>query len=339
MSFESLAFNLNYGVQQGQVPTIPEGSQGAGKGLAFFPSAPCGYEMEVHGRQIPSTPILRNIVAARRRKRRRHKRELRRLRKLPTVDTNGRACYYTEEGARHARQQTGKNTVNQPCKDVDDKMEVGERASISGAELPIRVLQNIVIRQGAAINKLALPEDRPALPSPPSARAIPPAARYAFRDKGRRVFEASGLLKVELVVPQRELHARANAPPKLNTPQHDAQNDFCFTPGDCAACYPLTRLETGYYQWDPYALPPKTLAKRQRERDARHARYFRGTRAVSPTNMDELIDTLRGLPKAPATAAAPDFQPPHKRPENEQPRQANLRGAAAKAILDIQDYA
>ena len=97
-------------------------------------------EMEALGPQVPAAPISRDVVVAWRRERRRNKRELRRLRKLPILDTDGRECYYTEEGARHARQQTGEHTVNQSCKDVDDKMEVGERASISGADLPIRVM-------------------------------------------------------------------------------------------------------------------------------------------------------------------------------------------------------
>ena len=174
-----MAFNLNNHLLQSQAPAMPESSQGAGNGLALLPSAPCVREMEAHGFQVPSAPISREVVIARRRERRRHKRELRRLRKLPKLDNQGRTCYFTEEGARQARLPTRGGRGNESDRDMVNKMEVMEHSAIPGAGLPIRVLQNIIIRPAAAPSQPMLHAEQPALPSPH--RHVPRRPRCAIR--------------------------------------------------------------------------------------------------------------------------------------------------------------
>ena len=169
---------------------------------------------------------------------------------------------------------------NQP----PEQMEDAGRALVVEAKQPIRIISNVVLRPAAAANQLELPQNQPTIPSPPSTRVQTEASRW-------------------------ELHA-----PRLSTHRHEGGDDLCFSPSHCTACYPLTRLESGYYQRHTTAPPPKTLEERQREQNARHAEYFNGTRIASLTDLEDLIDNLKGLPRAMATADAPLFDPP-RRPE------------------------
>jgi hypothetical protein len=127
------------------------------------------------------------------------------------------------------------------------------------------------------------------------------------------------VLNVALEVPQRATLGELNTLHPVDAPQPEI-HDPRLTPGQCEACCPLVSLETGYYQNNPNAPPPKSLEERKRDRDARNSYYFRGSRAASPTDMEGLIQTLTGIPRAPATNGAPRFAKTKRRPETEQPR-------------------
>ena len=307
-----------------QTPAVGEGSQGPGCGLAIPPGAPCERETEAFGLHAPRAPVSREDVAARRRARRFQKRELRRLRKLPRIDDQGRTCYFTEEGARLARQQTGDGSNIQGRNIETIQSRVEERASAPDVRLPIQIHSNILIRPAVAAGSLNDPENRPALPSPPAARELKPVARYMFRDEGRQVYGAQGALNVVLEVPPREPSIRRD-PPSGPDAWRRPEPEHGDSPGACQACYPLKSLETGYYHLSPHVPPPKTLQERRREREERNREYFNGTRTASPTDLEEMQDTLKGIPKAPTAAGAPIFHRPKKRPETEQPRQQKER--------------